>query len=96
MPGKDGTGPLGQGVNQGRGVGMGNRGQGRGIGKNQGFGWRQGGGNGAGLCQNRTFGLGNRRFRLGNNACLNPQVDAAGERPASKKSAKFRMSGKLN
>lgn len=96
MPGKDGTGPLGQGSNQGRGFGMGNRGQGRGMGQKQGLGRRQGGGNSAGFCQERTFGQGKRRLGLKNSGCLNPQVDSAAESSIVKKFSKFRMVGKLN
>ena len=96
MPGKDGTGPLGQGTNRGRRFGLVSRGQERGMGKSQGLGWRKSGGNGAGFGPSRTFGQGKRGFGLGNGACLNPQVDAANERPVSRGSSKYRLIDKLN
>ncbi len=64
MPGRDGTGPLGQGSMTGRGAGMGNRrqsvggGRQQGFGRSQGLGWRKKCGTGMGRVGNGVFGMG--------------------------------------
>lgn len=99
MPGRDGTGPLGHGARAGRGSGKAGQGQGRGIGKSRGFGLRQSSTRGMGWGLNESSGLAvgrGQRFRLGNGACLNPQVDTANEQPGTRGSRRYRMVSRLN